>query len=193
MPNITSKIALSIILAGLFIVTVFTAMDYNRLDFNFYVVFSAVVVYIFLFGFAVGQNYSLPIKELIKKANELAKGNLSSRVYLESKDELADLAKVLNKLAEKLEQSKTAVEESEREIDIKVKARTEAFQETITALDQKVRNRTIELEKMIADFQKLQENIKNKGTEIIELKKGINVFQPNPASKPKKVKIAKRG
>src|SRR3989344_5956762 len=174
MANITSKIAFPIIITGLFIITVFVALDYSRLDANFYIVFSIVIIYVFLFGFAIGQNFASPLKKILERAIELTKGDLSSRVYLESKDELGELAKVFNELADKLEESKSVIEATERGVDIKVKARTEALEETITALEQKVKNRTLELEKITNDSQKAQEEAKNKEAEIAELKRQGN-------------------
>ena len=106
MANITSKIAFPIIITGLFIITVFVALDYSRLDANFYIVFSIVIIYVFLFGFAIGQNFVSPLKKILQRAGELTKGDLSSRVYLESKDEIGELAKVFNEIADKLEENK---------------------------------------------------------------------------------------
>lgn len=183
MANVTSKIALPIIITGLFIITVFVALDYNRLDINFYIVFSIVIVYVFLFGFAVGQNFVSPLKKILQRAVELAKGDLSSRVYLESKDELGELARVFNEIADKLEENKSTIAATESGVNIKVKARTEALEETITALEQKVKNRTLELEKMINDSQRLQGEAKNKEAEIAELKKQISVLKPRSANR----------
>jgi len=159
MPSIASKIAFPIILAGLFIVIVFVALNYNSLDANFYIVILAVAIYIFLFGFATGQSFSSPIRKLLERALELTKGDLSSRVYLESKDEIGALAKVLNDIAEKLEESKNIIEATEKGVDIKVKVRTEALEETITALEQKVKNRTLELEKTMNELAQLKRQI----------------------------------
>lgn len=186
MSSITSKIALPIIITGLFIITIFAALDYSRLDANFYIVFSIVTVYVFLFGFAVGQNFVSPLKKILQRAVELAKGNLSSRVYLESKDELGELAKIFNELANKLEENKSAIEAAEKGVDIKVKARTGALEETITALEQKIKNRTLELEKMINDSQKLQDGAKNKEVEILELKRQIDKLRPRQKTTIKK-------
>jgi len=180
MPSIISKIAFPIILTGLFVITVFVALDYNRIDANFYIVFSILVLYVFFFGFAIGQNFVSPIRKILERAVELTKGNLSSRVYLETKDELGELAKIFNELADKLEENKSTIEATEKGVDIKVKARTEALEETITALEQKVKNRTFELQKMISDSQKLQEGAKNKEVEISELKKQIDSLKPRP-------------
>jgi len=188
MANITVKIALPIILTGLFIITVFVALDYSRLDANFYIVFLIVIFYVFFFGFAVGQNFVSPVKKILQKAGDLIRGDLSSRVYLGSKDELGDLAKVFNKIADKLEENKAIIETIEKGVDIKVKARTEALEETINALEQKVKNRTIELERLIEEASSLHTNIKNKETEAVQLKEELACLSQKLSkhSKPKK-------
>ena len=51
----------------------------------------------------------------------------------------------------------------------------------IAALEQKVKNRTLELEKTISDFQRLQGEAKNKEIEISELNKQIDILRPKSA------------
>src|SRR5579863_4233341 len=104
MPSISFKIATPIIVAGLFIIVSFIALNYNNLNWMFYVVFAFLVAYVFLFGFATGQDFTKPIKNLLKKADDLSKGDLKSRFYSESKDELGQLANVFNRIADQLEE-----------------------------------------------------------------------------------------
>ncbi len=162
MPSVTSKIATPMILAGIFIMVVFVAANYEVIGINFYIVFALVLVYVFFFGFAIGQNFSLPLKKLLRRANELSQGNLKTRVYLENKDEIGELARVFNKIADNLEQSHTETEETERSVDVRVKAKTEALEETINALEQKVKNRTIELERANAEIERFKQQPKKK-------------------------------
>ena len=168
---ISFRIALPIILVGLFAIVIFVALEPDKLDVGFYMVFLSLVVYIFLFGFAIGQNFVLPIKKLLKRAIELSKGDLTTRVYLETKDEFGQLAKIFNEIAEDLEESYSTAEKTKKSVDIKVRVRTQDMEETINALEQKVKNRTIELEKIINELQELTEEANNKGKEILELKK----------------------
>ena len=191
MAKIISKIAFPIILTGIFAIIVFIALDYSVLNINFYIVFSVFVVYVFFFGFAIGQNFVSPLKKILQRADELIKGDLSSRVYLESKDELEELAKVFNELANKLEENKSTIEATEKGVDIKVRVRTEALEETITALEQKIKNRTLELQKMISDSQKLQEDVKSKEVEVSELKKEIYNFKKSLGKPKKRVSVDK--
>jgi methyl-accepting chemotaxis protein len=188
MSKFTSKITFPIILAGLFSLAVFMALNYNQLGPSFYVILLLLSIYIFSFGFAIGQNISSPIKELLKKARELSGGNLSSRVYLETKDELAELADILNKIAEELQENHIDEEIIEKTTEMKTKARTEALNETIMALEQKIRNRTNDLEKITGETKRLQDQVKEKEKEIEQFKKEINLL----ASKDKKPKITRR-
>ena len=87
MSKFSSRITIPIILAGLFAIIVFVSIGYDNLNLGSYIVITFLVVYVFMFGFAVGQAIVSPVKELLGKAMELSKGNLSSRVYLETKDE----------------------------------------------------------------------------------------------------------
>lgn len=154
MNNISFKIALPIILTGIFIIVIFMALESDKLNASFYIVFLLIAIYVFLFGFATGQKFSSPVKKILQKATDLSEGNLATRVYIEDKDELGELARIFNRIAEGLEESRNKTEKSEKSVDIKVRARTQALEETICALEQKVKNRTIELERLISELEK---------------------------------------
>jgi methyl-accepting chemotaxis protein len=128
-----------------------------------------------LFGFATGERLSYPVKKILQRANELGDGDLKARVYLDDKDEFGELAKAFNKIADALQESKAQTERTEKTVDIKVKAKTESFEETINALEQKVRNRTLELERIMEESKGLQELLSKKELEIIELKKEMEI------------------
>lgn len=189
MAKRTTKIAVPIILVGIFAIIVFIAIGYEQLEPGFYIVVLFLVVFVFFFGFAIGQSLTSPVKKILDKAIELSRGNLSSRVYLETKDELSELAKVFNKIAEELEASREQEKNTEKSVGIKVKARTKDLEETINALEQKVKNRTIELERLIEELNKLQEAVKNKGVETAQIRKELNDFKQKISkyNKPKQV------
>ncbi|KKP42890.1 MAG: Methyl-accepting chemotaxis sensory transducer, partial [Parcubacteria group bacterium GW2011_GWA2_33_14] len=154
MPKLSLKIAYPIIIAGLFVIVAFVAFNYGTLTRDFYIIFFLLIVYIFLFGFATGQNFSSPVRKLLKSADSLSKGDLKSRFYLESKDELGELARVFNKIADNLQESRSETEMMEKSVDIKVQARTQPLEETIDALEQKIRNRTFEIQKTSTELEK---------------------------------------
>ena len=172
--NISLKIAIPIIITGIFIVTVFIALNYERLDLNFYIVLILVIIYIFFFGFATGQKFAAPVKKLLQRATDLSEGNLTTKIYLETKDEFGDLSKIFNKIAEELEESRSQTETTEKSVGLRVKAKTQALEETINALEQKVKNRTLELQKVVEDSEKIQERIKSKEPEAAQFKKPLN-------------------
>jgi methyl-accepting chemotaxis protein len=186
MSKLTSKIAVPIILAGIFSISIFMAIEYNNLDLSFYIILILLTLFVFFFGFATGQNLSSPVKKILENADELSKGNLSSRVYLETKDELAELAKAFNGIAEKLQESHAQEENTEKTVDIKVKAKTQALEETIDALEQKIRNRTAELQNMIKSLEKFQGESTIKELEITNLRNQIKSLEENTGGKQKK-------
>jgi two-component system sensor histidine kinase CpxA len=173
MSKLSLKISIPIILAGLFAIAIFVALDYEKLGMSFYIVLFLLAVYVFFFGFATGQELSSPVKKLLERATELSKGNLSSRAYLETKDELAELAKVFNKIAEELERSHLQGENAEKSVDIKVRARTQALEETINALEQKIKNRTIESERLVNESEKMRTEVKSREMEVAEIKEEL--------------------
>jgi nitrate/nitrite-specific signal transduction histidine kinase len=162
MIKLTSKIALPIILAGIIAVSVFIFLDYEKLEPGSYIIIGLFFIFIFLFGFTSGQNLTNPIRKLLKRAIDLNNGDLKSRIYLESKDELAELAKVFNQIAERLEQSQAGEGNIDKAVSIKVEAQTKYLKEAIVALEQKVKNRTIELQRANDEIKKLQHEVKSK-------------------------------
>ena len=121
MNKLTIKIAVPIILTGIFAIIVFIAIGYEQAQPSLYIIVVFLLIYVFFFGLAAGQNLSSPIKKILSRAIDLSKGDLSSRVYLETKDELSELAKVFNKIAEELETSRLQEENTEKSVSVKVK------------------------------------------------------------------------
>jgi len=190
MPKLSLKIAYPIIIAGLFVIVAFVAFNYGTLTRDFYIIFFLLIVYIFLFGFATGQNFSSPVRKLLKSADSLSKGDLKSRFYLESKDELGELARVFNKIADNLQESRSETEMMEKSVDIKVQARTQPLEETIDALEQKIRNRTFEIQKTSTELEKLQKQTKLREMESTELKNQVNKLKEE-LNKGKNKKVSK--
>ena len=174
MAKRTTEIAIPMILVGVFAVVVLLSIGSSQSGPLFYIVILFLAVFVFFFGLATGQNLTSPLKKLMGKAKELSEGNLSSRVYLETKDELAELAGTFNKIAEELEASHEQQENAEKSVNIKVKAKTQELEETINALEQKVKNRTIELERLIEESNKMQADVKEKEEETAQLRKELD-------------------
>jgi len=192
MARLTTKVAIPITLVGIFTIIVFYAIGNGRLETSFFIVMLFLVIFVFFFGIAIGQSLSSPIKTILDQAMKLSSGNLSSRVYLESKDELSQLADAFNKIAEELKVSHEQQLNAEKSVGIKVKAQTRDLEETINALDQKVKNRTIELSRLVDESSKLQTDAKNKETEILQLKSELNNFKQKLGKYSKNQEVPKK-
>jgi len=171
MEKISFRIALPVILAGMFAIVVFVSFTPTEMSPSFYIILFLLSVFIFFYGLHVGQTVALPVKKILKRAIDLSKGDLKTRFYLETKDEFGELAEIFNKIADDLEKSRLNTENSEKSVDIKVKAKTQDLEETINALEQKVKNRTIEIERIMQESAKLQEQAKTRETETVELRR----------------------
>ena len=178
--KISYKVAVPLILAGLFVIVSFMAVEYDQLNLDFYIILSLLSIYLFLFGFATGQHFASPIKKILEGAKALAKGDLSSRVYIETKDELEDLAKIFDELAEDLEKSRAQEAATEKSVDIKVRAQTQDLQGVIYGLEQKVKNRTAELDKMTKELAELQNHLRAEESTAEELKKELSRVKSKP-------------
>ncbi len=162
MSKVIFKIASPIIITGFFVIMVFLALNAQTLNnTGFLIVFALLVVYIFLFGFATGQQFARPLKQILRGAMELSEGNIQNKIMIDTKDEFGELARILNKISDNIEESRVAMENAEKSVDVKVKARTRALEETIDALEQKVKNRTIELQKLVDESERVKQSTQN--------------------------------
>ncbi len=147
-------------------IVVFISVTYENLNSNFYIIIIPLTAFLFFFGFAIGQQFAIPVKELLKDADYLSKGNLKIRFSIEGQDELGQLAKVFNKVAEEFEQSNSEI----KTLDTKVKLRTQTLEQIINVLEQKIKNRALEFERAVNDLEKIEVQLKLKDTEIADLK-----------------------
>lgn len=163
------KIALSIIVAGVFVITAFVGYNYQSLNRGTYVILYLLVLFIFFFGVAVSQNITLPLRRLLENADEFSKGDLKRRLDAKSTDEIGQLAKIFNKIAEDFENKSKESEHLKTSAEIKAKTRILILEEVINALDKKIKNRTLEFQKNIEEAMRLKEQLKMKDVRILEL------------------------
>jgi two-component system NtrC family sensor kinase len=76
-------------------------------------------------SFVISRRLSVPIRDLVGAAREVAQGNLDARVKVRSNDELAVLADAFNQMASALRRVKGDLEEWGRTLEEKVRQRTE--------------------------------------------------------------------
>ncbi len=186
MIKISHKIAFSVVVGGMFVIASLLAIAYEKLDLGLYVIFFLLALYLLFFGIAAGRKFSSPVYKILNRADDLDKGDMKARVYLETKDEIGELAKIFNRMAEELERSKIRIEDVEKAVDIKIKARTESLQETVSALEQKVKNRTLELERALEELKNTKNIIKQKESEVVSFKKALDDLKTKIEKKGKK-------
>lgn len=149
---------------------VFLSVTYEILTPNFYLVLIPLTAFLFLFGFAIGQRFATPVKEILKEADYLSKGNFKTRILLDNNDELGQLAQIFNRIAEEFERSKNTI----GSLDTKVKLRTKTLEEIIVVLEQKIKNRNAEFQRIAEDLEKTRAQVAARDQEIADLKKQTN-------------------
>lgn len=171
--TILFKSAASTIILGLFVMTVFIAVNYENLNPDFYIILTSVTIFVFLFGFAVGQKIVSPVKKLIGKATSLADGILTTRVYFKTKDEFEQLAEILNRIAVEMEENQNTAQKAGDIAEVTVRAKTQELEETLTVLEEKIKIRTRDFQRMAEESESLRGLIKERETEITRLRKEI--------------------
>lgn len=157
MAKFSFKIAVSIILAGLFIVVSFAALDYENLGSPFYIVSGFIVAFIFSFGFAMGHIYAEPVTELLKNMDGKVDGNEDSKKpEIKTHDEIEELARAFGKVTQGLEEKVLGIETQKKTSDIKFKTKDIVSEKVIDALEEKIKNRTGELERVTKERDQLK-------------------------------------
>lgn len=108
--------------------------------------FAATCLFSIIFGLITAWQILRPISRISKTAREIADGNINARVEVKSKDELGDLSKSFNEMTDKLQKTQENIEEKVRERTIELE-KTNKF---MTGREL----RMIELKKKIAELEK---------------------------------------
>lgn len=167
MQKFSFKVAFSIIAAGLFIIVCFAALNYENLSNTFYIVSGLLVVFIVLFGFAMGATYSFPLRQLLKKAESINRGDLKSKLNLKTKDETEEISHTFNKITESMEKNTSEMEDFKKSSDIKLKTKDIVTEKIIDALEEKIKNRTSDLERSMIEIERLKEQLRQKDKELL--------------------------
>lgn len=100
--------------------------------FNLYVLYGVLVVglaAIAIVGFVLARRMLRPIELLRAETAEIARGNFSHRVEIKGRDEVADLGRSFNAMAERLDASYLALQERGEYLETEVAARTAALEQ----------------------------------------------------------------
>ncbi|PIU15502.1 hypothetical protein COT20_01535 [bacterium (Candidatus Gribaldobacteria) CG08_land_8_20_14_0_20_39_15] len=144
-------------------------------------IFQRQVIIIFLGGFLLlllisyllSSKIVIPLKELISATKKVAVGELESKIEIKTGDEIEDLGKSFNQMADDLKKSRTALEESNKVLEIRVAARTKELKEFAQGLEDKVKERTTELQGRVEELERFYRLAVGRELRMIELKKKL--------------------
>ena len=91
---------------------------------------SIATVLVALLTYSIARRIAVPLKELTRSARIIADGDLNQRVEVSGQDEVGNLAKTFNEMAESLQERSRALLELNRKLEEKVDERTRALQES---------------------------------------------------------------
>ena len=171
--SIASKISYFIILAGTFTLSMFAAVNLQNVSVGFYLVAASILTFLLLFGFAAGYYLSRPLQAIGKTIDQLVKGNLESRVDIQSDDEFALFASSINKIGTMLQEARDQKEMVHRTVGVKVNSLVQPVYETIEALEEKVAHRTTAMHQAMGLSEKLQTDLAMTQAQLASLKTKI--------------------
>ncbi len=126
-----------------------------------------------------------PIKKLHKGAEIIGKGSLDYKVNIKTGDEIEQLAKEFNRMAETLGQSKAALEEEKALLEKKVAERTKELKRLAESLNEQVKEKTKELQVKLNELEKMNKLMVGRELKMVELKKEIKTLKQDTQKKEK--------
>ncbi|HXK59403.1 MAG TPA: ATP-binding protein [Acidobacteriota bacterium] len=120
---------------------------------------SLSVLLVVVLTYSVARGITIPVKRLTQGASVIAGGDFSQRVVVSGDDEIAELAKTFNRMARSLED------------------RSQALLDLNKRLEEKVHERTRELEQSNLELQKAYEELKEAQVQLIQSEKMASLGQ----------------
>jgi len=118
-----------------------------------------------------------PLKKMTAACQEVRKGNLEVKIPVISKTEIGELATTFNEMIKDLRESHTALEESKKVLEIKVKARTRELRELAERQEEIIRERTKEIQERMEELEKFHRLAVGRELKMIELKEEIKKLE----------------
>jgi nitrate/nitrite-specific signal transduction histidine kinase len=114
-----------------------------------------------------------PIKKLTKLCQKINKGELTTEVIETDIQEIHELITTFTKMIEDLKRHRSILEETNKILEIKVKARTQELENLTAHLEDTVKERTKELEKKLKELETFHRVAVGRELKMIQLKKEI--------------------
>jgi len=132
-----------------------------------------------LIGFSISRKLTESINLLNEKTKDMSKGNLESKVNINSNDEIGRLAKSFEQMRISLRDTQNNLLDHQKNLESKVNQRTEELQDKILKLKQsEAANLNIlsDLNENIKDLENAKQQIKKKNNELEEAKNRLEEF-----------------
>ncbi|MFH0978172.1 MAG: cache domain-containing protein [Candidatus Woesearchaeota archaeon] len=103
-------------------------------------IFTAIIVilnigFVVVAGFYLSRRVTKPIKDLISAAEKISGGDLNARTGIRSADEIGELSRAFDRMAEDLKKSKVQLENYSKTLETQVAERTKKLKEKIDELE----------------------------------------------------------
>jgi len=131
------------------------------------------LIFTILIIFLILRTIVAPLKKMTAACQEVRKGNLEVKIPVISKTEIGELATTFNEMIKDLRESHTALEESKKVLEIKVKARTRELRELAERQEEIIRERTKEIQERMEELEKFHRLAVGRELKMIELKEEI--------------------
>jgi Signal transduction histidine kinase, nitrate/nitrite-specific len=139
---------------------------FNSQMYSLIIIFLLVVVLsIILMILFMRRTVLLPLSKIVEVVKQIAAGDLTKKVEIESKDEIGELGLAFNEMTSKLKNSYGILES-------KIEERTRELQNEQNSLEKKVEERTSELEGLKTNLQKtVEERTHDLNAKVLELER----------------------
>ncbi len=115
-----------------------------------FLIFSSLAI--ILIASFLGKYITQPLEKLALAAKKVSAGDFQVQVDIHTKDEFEDLAITFNEMVKELKNFYTFLEETKKNLEAQVKARTEELEVLASNLEKEVRRRTEELQRRIQEL-----------------------------------------
>ena len=144
---------------------------------NTWLIFFATMMFIIplvvLFVVVFSSKIIAPLETLLKAVKEISAGNLLVRARVKTNDEVEELAESFNKMAEAIEAAQENLQDINRVLEIRVRARTRQLEEQRNALIKENELKTRQLRERLEELEKFHRLTVGRELKMIELKKEI--------------------
>ncbi|MBI4101501.1 MAG: HAMP domain-containing protein [Candidatus Nealsonbacteria bacterium] len=135
------------------------------------------VTFTLLYFFLIFRSIINPVRKITLACEQIRKGNLEVEIKNSPKTEIGELASSINNMVRDLKKSQEILEETKSALEVRVEARTRELTRVADSLDQKVKEKTQELQEKINDLERFQKLAVGRELKMIELKKELEDFK----------------